>query len=81
MYPHYTIAKQLENTLSVTTKFAITERCQMYAVFTAADPVSGLVSETGVDEQIANRFGYFRVTEKIVDRPLFKRIRAYTSNA
>ena len=66
--------KQLENTLSVTTKFAITERCQMYTkIFTAADPVSGLVSETGVDEQIANRFGYFRVTEKIDDRPLFKK--------
>ncbi|MCS2159620.1 hypothetical protein MUU47_00380 [Scandinavium sp. H11S7] len=63
----------LESAITVSTKHLIAQTVPLYTkIYTSADPIPGLSSDSGIDEQIANRFSYIRPESGPIDqRPLF----------
>ncbi|HIB8910508.1 hypothetical protein VC855_25870 [Citrobacter freundii] len=64
----------LESAITVSTKHQIAQTVPLYTkIYTSADPIPGLISESGIDEQIARRFSHIQPTSGPVnDRPLFQ---------
>ena len=63
----------LESAITVSTKHLIAQTVPLYTkIYTSADPIPGLASDSGIDEQIANRFSHIRPEAGAIDsRPLF----------
>lgn len=64
----------LESAITVSTKHQIAQTVPLYTkIYTSADPIPGLISESGIDEQIARRFSHIQPQSGPVnDRPLFQ---------
>lgn len=65
--------KQLDSDLQLSPKFKMTSRVPIYTkLFTSAESVASLISDSGVEDQFANRMSYIHGRGSINDRPRFR---------
>lgn len=64
--------KQLENTITLTPKFRMASQVEVFAkLFLSAENVASLVGESGIEDQLANRYSCILGQGIIENRPLF----------
>ncbi|NQZ83730.1 MAG: hypothetical protein HRT52_22260 [Colwellia sp.] len=70
--------KQLQNQLTISPKNQLSAKVDIFAkLFTSAEHVHSLVGESGIENQFANRFSYFRYTGSLNKRNLFNEVGKY----